>query len=229
MRICSYLAYTVLLGSLAVSCSCAATTGRSFQMSAVEALDLGQARDQIDLARLGAQSFGETRMTPQGRCELVGRYYQYVTSFSVTGCAVVLEFRNDRLNGFHFISERREDRTTVDLAHAETLESETGRLTKDDVLSLLGKPHGKVLMPTIMPWYEELSLTPNVAEIWGYNNAPARQRFGKFAGFICANTIFVCFDQAGTICRVTVEQGDRYHGGPQCWRADTDPPTLPTF
>ncbi len=78
---------------------------------------------------------------------------------------MALEFKDGLLNGYVYYSSFDEDRTKVPRSNIDGII--IGKSTKDDILTLFGKPHGKILCPTT---FSNLKVKCDKAtEIWLWN------------------------------------------------------------
>lgn len=75
---------------------------------------------------------------------------------------LILEFKNDELNAYQYASTFREDKTDADISKVDAIE--IGVTTKDDVVSLLGKPYGKSFCPSQLSYFKDNCT--KAKEIW---------------------------------------------------------------
>jgi hypothetical protein len=173
--------------------------GRTPSNSEVTALELGQARGDFHGQSLGMLGAKRTEVGEDGKFETLA-YKQIRVGFTTTEARIVLlEFRNDRLNGFHQLSELRGEKVPVDLRKVETVRAGIGTFGRDDVLATMGKPHGKALNPTHVASYRAHCAT-NVTEIWGWSHAKHQS-----SGFLTSTDVLIGFDAAGKVVKAAVQ------------------------
>lgn len=88
---------------------------------------------------------------------------------------LLLEFKDDQLNAFSYVSSFDIDKTHVDLLKAEQIK--VGTSTKDDMLQLFGKPQAKALCPSLLSNFQDKCA--KVTEIWAWNEFDNPRSFGS--------------------------------------------------
>ena len=109
-----------------------------------------------------------------------------------------MEFRDNNLNGFHYVSDVQKNAATIEVQKADTLRSGIGTFTRGDVLALLGRPCGKALSPSRLVTYRE-RCSINVTELWGWS-IPHRQS----SGFLITTDLLVGFAGVGRVSCVNL-------------------------
>jgi hypothetical protein len=180
-------------------CSCVGV-GKNFSTAAVDALDLGQLKNQINFEPFGRAYGRSTLMKTDGKFEFALYIYTKAGFSKIYGSLLAIEFRNAKLNAFIHVRDFPEDKTTVDFSQVEKLGSGLGKLTRSDVLSALGKPHGKAVCPTYHPTYRPYCQSNNV-EIWAWSSPGPRG-----PGSITTTNLLVCFDYDGKVTEIGVRE-----------------------
>jgi hypothetical protein len=75
-----------------------------------------------------------------------------------------LEFKNEELNGYVYLSNFSDDKTDVNISKIDAVK--IGVSTKDDVVSLLGKPNGKAFCPSHLAGFKDNC--SKTKEVWGW-------------------------------------------------------------
>jgi hypothetical protein len=158
--------WVAMLFLLIASC---ATSGQ-FNYSKVPNLELHAINNTEYRDLFGEPLNSVIEINTFGKYERVN--YSYVKQFYWTTFPKILErrglqleFKNGQLNGYLYWSSVDEDKTRVELSNIDKIK--IGTSTKDDLLTLMGKPHGKMLCPTT---FENIKVKCDKAtEIWFWN------------------------------------------------------------
>jgi hypothetical protein len=157
------LRFSLISLTLLLVCSC--TSGLTFKHDKIPALDLHSVK-QSDYTDLFGDPFRTVDVTTSdGRYQQVWFYKAFQPFLgNASRRDLLLEFKNDQLNGYFFVSSFDVDKTKVDLTKVAQIK--IGTSTKSDVLSLFGKPGGKTLCPSQLPVFKDKCTKPT--EIWAW-------------------------------------------------------------
>jgi hypothetical protein len=97
-------------------------------------------------------------------------------------------------------SSFNEDKTKLDLKNLGKLRAGLGKLTKDDVLQMVGKPNSKALCPSMIDEFKE-KCAKNT-EVWGWY---MRDRSGFNPAIFNWSALYISFDASGNISSVEAE------------------------
>jgi len=81
---------------------------------------------------------------------------------SVQSRILMLEFRNQKLNSYEYLSSFDEDKTTVDTSKVQALKDE--KADQAQVIAAMGNPEGKALCPSVVEDFKDKC--KNGGEIW---------------------------------------------------------------
>lgn len=194
------LAVLLFSGSLLFLCSCY-TVGNKFILPNTDELQLGKLQPTNCIALFGKPTSTQTK-TLVGTSYL---YYQYddalVRALSVSERVLLLEFKDGKLNGYFLWSSFDKDKTEVNMKNLDKLEDGVGRLSKEDVLNMLGKPNAKAFCPTMIDELKENCATNS--EVWGWY---MRGVSGFDSGVFDMSQVFVWFDAFGKVSSVDASE-----------------------
>jgi hypothetical protein len=174
-------------------CSC--TAGLMFNYNKAADLDLYQLKSTEYTDLFGAPLRSTNMTTGDGKYKHVW-YYSSSKALSsrVSRRTLFLEFKDDQLNAYVYASSFDIDKTRADLLKVDHIS--IGTSTKSDVLTLMGKPYGKALCPSLLGDYKDKCTKPK--EIWAWiefdkttsvwNNDPRGNK-----------SVFVMFDASGKV------------------------------
>lgn len=183
-----------------------ATAGHSFRNEAVSSLELGQLKSSECRATFGTHpSATSQELKDEGKFEVVRYTYASANPGTAQGRTLIVEFKNDTLNAFIYVSSFSDDRTLTSFDKASQIVKHV--TTKDGVLNLLGKPCGKALSPCTLNDYKNrfgsgveiwtwqaVSKIVTMAASYGGRHRPARK------------SIFVTFDKNGVVAEVLTSE-----------------------
>ena len=110
---------------------------------------------------------------------------------------IILEIRDYKLNGYIYFSNDGENATKIDAEAAKSVK--VGQTTQADVLKLLGKPAGKMLVPSRLPDMIDIA-RPGTSEVWAYTMAD------KLNGWVWSDVsmklMLVAFNTNGSVVEV---------------------------
>jgi hypothetical protein len=107
---------------------------------------------------------------------------------------LLLEFKDDELNAYIYASSFDEDKTQIDLTKVDQIK--IGTSSKNDIFTLLGKPYGKAICPSVLVDFKDNCA--KATEIWAW------LKFDK-TGSIAGNdprgrkSLFIMFDASGRV------------------------------
>ncbi|HEY5909985.1 MAG TPA: hypothetical protein VJA21_05215 [Verrucomicrobiae bacterium] len=204
MNMFSLLKLTGLTAMVAgVACGCA-SVGKDFKYQGAGSLELKQTRSSDYQALFGKPNSVEMKETSEGKFELVRYLYAYADMGSARSRVLDMEFRDGTLNSYHYLSSFDKDKTTVNADQLKQIQR--GVSKKEDVLQLLGKPHGKALCPSYDADFKDKC--GKGAEIWLWTVMGKASTFGVAYGGdqIEVHNIFVIFDKDGVVTEVESSQ-----------------------
>jgi hypothetical protein len=200
MKIQKVFALLLLGTSLMFFCSCATNVGTKFTLPDVDKLQLGKMQTSDALALFGKPTSTKSIVIPEGSYE----FYKYdnaeIGFVVISERVLLLEFKDGKLNGYERWSSFDEDKTKVDLENLDKLKEGLGKLTKDDVLQLAGKPNSKAFCPSMIDEFKE-KCTKNT-EVWEWY---MRDKSGFQPNAFDRSTLYILFDASGKISSVEVE------------------------
>lgn len=152
------------------------------------------------LTLFGKPTSTETKVTPDGSYE----FYKYdnakIGLIIVSERVLLLEFKDGKLNGYVRWSSFDEDKTKVDLKSVDKLKQGLGKLTKNDVLQLVGKPDSKAFCPSMIDEFKE-KCAKNT-EVWEWY---MRDKSGLQPNVFNYSQLYISFDASGKISGVEAE------------------------
>lgn len=140
--------------------------GTKFDTPSDEILALGKLTPTDALKQFG-QPYGKTTKATKEGNYLTYSYYFAVNNFgTLSSRLLLLEFKENSLNGYYWWSSFKQDKTIVNQDNFGKLQAGIGKLTKADVLALAGKPNAKAHCPTLIAEFKE-DCDKNT-EVWGW-------------------------------------------------------------
>jgi hypothetical protein len=173
-----------------------ATVGNDFNYRAASALELGKLGAGDYKATFGPPRSTQNSSGAEGAFHIAGYVYAHGSLASVAARALSLEFKNDRLNSWIYVSGFDEDLTTVNAASADALVVRSSQ--KSDAQKALGTPHGRALCPSTLVDYKDRC---KGAEVWAWM-AMRKQGATLGKGPTESSSVFVIFDESGTVTQV---------------------------
>ncbi len=204
MKFLHSLKITVLLMTLiCLFCGCA-SVGRDFKYQNTTSLELGKTSSANYVTMFGKPNAVELKDTSDGHFELVRYLYAYANLGSARTRALDLEFRDGSLNAYHYLSSFDKDKTVVNMDQLKRIER--GHSKKNDVLQILGTPHGKARCPTQNADFKDKC--SKGTEIWVWTAMAKLSTFGAaFAGDqVAMHNIFIVFDKDDVVSEVESSQ-----------------------
>jgi hypothetical protein len=151
--------------TFAISIFSACTSGRQFNSGRFADLDLHRVKES-EYVNIFGDPLQTTNMIVSGDKYRIVRYYYgshpFFETYSVRN--LYLEFKNEELNGYLYVSSFISDKTRVDFSKVANIK--IGISTKDEVLSLLGKPYAKAFCPTQLEYFKDECT--KAKEVWGW-------------------------------------------------------------
>ena len=199
MKIQKTFSLLLLTSSLMFLCSCY-TVGTKFTLPDTDKLQLGKLQ-LVDCITLFGKPTSTGIKTTAGASYV---FYKYddslVRALSVSERVLLLEFKDGKLNGYFLWSSFNEDKTKVDMKNVDKLKAGVGKLTKGDVLNMVGKPNAKAFCPTMIDVLKE-DCAMNT-EVWGWY---MRSESGADPAIFDLSQIYVWFDSSGKISSVKAD------------------------
>ena len=159
MKTRNYL--VILIGALSILSGC--FTGHQFNYERSVDLDLHKVKKSEYASIFGKPSKITDLYAGGDKYQIVwynSAYRPFMGNLTVRN--LFLEFKNEELNGYMYVSSFAEDKTVVDISKVENVK--IGVSTRDDVISALGKPNGKVFCPSQLPDFKDNCTKPK--EVW---------------------------------------------------------------
>ena len=150
---------------LLLFCSCA-VVGHKFEAPSPDQLEFGKLTPADALAHFGKPLVKNESVTPDGSFEVYKYTYAENGVGAVNNRQLLLEFKDGKLNGYYFLSTFDKDKTKVDLTNVDKLKAGLGKLTRDEVTALAGRPNGKALCPTVLLDFKDKC--DKNTEVWGW-------------------------------------------------------------
>jgi hypothetical protein len=141
-----------------------------------------------------------TKITSDGNFEIYKYVYSHADISAFSTRVLLLEFKDNKLNGYYYWSSFNADKTKVNLQNIDTLKMGMGKLTKNEVIALIGKPEGKALCPTMIRDFKD-ECSKNT-EVWGWYMADNINLWALTPQKIKTAELSVSFDSVGKISSV---------------------------
>lgn len=186
MNIPAFLTFTVSVSTVACLLSGCANVRHDFNYQDAHLLELKKTHRSDCEAMFGKPSFVEVKNTQAGRFEFVDYLAGHaLVTPSDKSRRLSLEFRDDVLNAYFYVSNFDEDKT---FSHVEKLKDiQVLTAKKEDVLRIVGKPAGIVLCPSHMFRAEDW---PESGEIWFWSEMG-----------ISPQMMWISFDKDGVVTK----------------------------
>ena len=197
--------FLLCIGLIATMTGCA-SVGGNFKYENISQLKLGD-NAALDYKTIFGKPRSRSMVTnPDGDYENVRFLYAHANLAVAQSRLLDLEFRNGVLNAYFHISSFDADRTNVN--NGLWGEIKSGQTTKDEVLSLLGEPHGKALCPSNHVDFKEKC--KDGKEIWVWCSMSKLSTFGAAYGSqkVRTKTLFAVFDENGIVVNVYTTESD---------------------
>ncbi len=152
----------VLVTFIAVT---ACTAGLQFNYEKVNDLDLDRIK-QSEYVDIFGTPYQTTNMNVSGDKYQIAWYHYGVRPILVKAEIrnLLLEFKQEHLNGYIYASSIKNDKTRIDISKVDKIQ--VGTSTKNDVLTLLGRPYGKAHCPTQLNDFKDGC--GRAKEVWGW-------------------------------------------------------------
>jgi len=196
----SRIAPWCLLAATAVLSGCA-SAGHSFNYQAAAGLQLGQLQAADYRATFGGKPTATSETTTaDGKFEVARYTYGCADRGTARARAVILEFKDGKLNAFVYLSSFDKEQSQVAFDKISQLKSHVS--TKADVLGILGAPNGRALCPSTLEDFK--SKCDKGTEIWTWQELSAVSTFGAAYGGRRPDvkTIFISFDKDGVVSEI---------------------------
>ncbi len=122
---------------------------------------------------------------------------------------LVVEFRNDIVHGYVFISSIPQDRTDFDDKNFERIEVNITK--KTDIINLFGSPHGRTLLPSALAPRDRTD-PDNAVEVWLYRGVVfmRKERGRPYEGDFWLKKLTIFFDANGIAIKkfATIPEGE---------------------
>lgn len=204
MKTLNSLKVIVLLMSLiCLLCGCA-SVGKDFKYQSTASLELGKTSSTSYQTMFGKPNAVELKDTSDGHFELVRYLYAHANLGSARSRLLDLEFRGGSLNAYHYLSSFDNDKTEVDIAQLKRIVR--GTTKKDEVLKILGTPHGKARCPTQNADFKEKC--SKGTEVWVWTAMAKLSTFGAAFGGdqVSMHNVFIVFDKDDVVTEVESSQ-----------------------
>ena len=190
--------FLVLLVALSILSGCI-SGGHKFNNEKIADLELHKMKKSEYKSIFGEHPFKITDIYAGGdKYQIVWYhfgYHHFAGNFSFRN--LFLEFKNEELNGYMYASSFADDKTVVNISKVENVK--IGVSTRDDVISVLGKPYGKAFCPSQLSDFKDNCTKPK--EVWewfmfqhGYANKLVEKQY-----------VLVMFGEDGKVVDVKAE------------------------
>ena len=191
---------------LVLLCSCA-SFGDKFSTPPADRLEFGKLTPADAITLFGKPRLTATKITPDGSYEVYKYAYAQADISAVSSRVLLLEFKEGKLNGYYFWSSFNADKTKVNLQNVDKLKAGFGKLTKDDVMALMGKPDGKAICPSVLEDFKD-RCTKNT-EVWGWYMTDNVSLWTMGPQKVKTEELYVSFDNSGKISGVDLAGANR--------------------
>jgi len=195
------MASSALVFSLVFLCSCV-SVGTKFPIPTADQLAFGKMTADEALVKFGHPRDFWSKTTTNGTYILYTYIYGQADLSKASWRILLLEFRDGELNGYIGASTFSNDKTKFNPAIVNQLKDGVGKLTRDDVVNLVGQPSGKALCPSILKDFKD-SCDKNT-EIWGWLMSDNTDLWIRREGSV--SELRVAFDANGKISDVELIQ-----------------------
>jgi hypothetical protein len=173
------------------------TKGRDFKAPLRDELVLGKTEKSEVVRLFGKPEEVETKPLNGANHEIY--YYSYRRGEYPkpwTGKRLQVEFRNNIVHGYVFVSSLPEDYTNFDEKNIDKIEVNTTK--KIDILNLFGPPHGRSLLPSVRV-SQEITGVDKAVELWQYvNEVFIREERGRsYQGHYLVKKLSIFLDANG--------------------------------
>jgi hypothetical protein len=198
--------FSLALCPLVFFCSCA-VVGHKFEAPSAEQLEFGKLTPAAAITAYGKPEVKTDTVNSDGSFEVYKYTYAENGVGSVNARQLLLEFKEGKLNAYYFWSTFDKDKTKVDMAGVEKLKAGVGKLTKDEVMALAGKPNAKGLCPTVLTDLKDKC--PKNTEVWGWLRTDNINVW--IPRKITTSELYVSFDADGKLSGVSAANADPSH------------------
>ena len=201
MKIQRMLALLLVGGSLMFLSACN-TVGTRFTPPDLDKLEFGKMQPADAVALFGKPASTWINTDADGNF-VVYKYSYGAAGFSTFQWRVLLlEFKNGKLNAYYWWSSFIQDKTKFDPSVEDKLRAGTGKLTKDDVVDMVGKPNAKGFCPSMIEEFK--GRCAKNTEVWGWIMPGDINLW--IQKDIKASRLFVTFDASGKVSDVDTEE-----------------------
>jgi hypothetical protein len=185
--------------ALVTLCSCA-DVGDKFSIPSTDTLTIGQMTPDQAVALFGKPSTKTEDVYPEGSYEVYKYTFAHADISAINGRVMLLEFKDGKLNGYLYWSSFDADKTRISLQNVDALKAGFGKLTKDDVVKLMGKPDAKTICPSVMADFRERCYQNT--EAWGWYMTDDVNLWLLGPQKIKSAELYVTFDDRGKVSGV---------------------------
>ncbi len=177
----------------------ACTSGLQFNHEKFTELDLDRIKVNEYINMFG-EPYRTTNMNVSGDKYQIAWYHYgsrpFLGNFSIRN--LLLEFKKEQLNGYLYASSFSSDKTRIDFTKVDKIQ--VGISTKNDVLSLLGRPYGKAYCPSQLQDFKDSCA--HAKEVWAWMMFDVGKRLynKKFAT--------VMFDENGKVIDIKATESE---------------------
>ena len=206
MKILKLFVFTAFFYPLILLCSCA-SYGDKFSAPPADRLEFGKLAPADAITLFGKPRLTTTKITPDGNYEVYKYTYAQADISAVSSRVLLLEFKEGKLNGYFYWSSFNADKTKVNLSDVDKLKAGFGKLTRDDVAGLMGKPDGKALCPSILADFKDRCAKNT--EVWGWYMTDNISLWTLGPQKVKTEELYVSFDNSGKISGVDLAGANR--------------------
>ena len=182
-------------------CGCA-SVGRSFKYENIQQLQLGEFKIADYQSVFGKPKNVSNTSNKDGKFTSVRYLYAYADIGTARARLLDLEFKNDVLNGYNYLSSFDKDKTEFNTESVNQIT--VGKSKMVDVINILGKPHGKARCPSTLADYK--TRCEEITEVWSWATMEKMTTLGKHESKTI--TVFISFDSDGIVSDIeTTEDG----------------------
>jgi len=165
MKIVKLSVGAISILSLMFLCSCA-TVGTNFKSSSLDTLEFGKMTPPQAIKLFGKPYSTYSKTATNGNFLTYKYYYAATRPGAAFERVLLLEFKEEQLNAYIWWSSFEMDKTKFDVDAVNKIKGGVGKLTKDDVVTIMGAPQGKALCPSIVGNFKDLC--EKNTELWDW-------------------------------------------------------------
>ncbi len=175
-----------------------ASVGINYQYSNIPTLKINEFRIEDVNTVFGKPFKTAQNITKEGKFDIFRFEYAFADVGTARGRVLILEFLNGILNSYVYRSSFDEDRT---LFKGENIDQiKIGISTHDDVVNILGEPHGKSNCPSTIADYKKRC--EDASTVWAWMSQKKIVTMGRGMKNRGSSNIFLSFNSEGKVSNI---------------------------